>query len=234
MLLTELQNELKKISNKEHSVILQRFFKTGSGQYGEGDIFIGIKVPPLRSLSKKYKSLSLDELKKLLNSGIHEERLIALFILVEQFRAADEEGKERIFDFYIKSRKYINNWDLVDLSADKIAGAFLFDKDVSLLFELAASDNLWDKRIAMISSFYFIKNGSFDVSLQLSEKLINDKHDLIHKAVGWMLREIGKRDINTLEGFLFKHYKNMPRTMLRYSIEKFPEHKRQQYLKGNI
>lgn len=234
MTISELQLELKRNSNKEHAVNLQRFFKTGPGEYGEGDVFIGIKVPPLRSLSKKYKTLSLVDIKKLLTSPIHEERLLSLFILVEQFRSADEKGKERIFNFYMKNRSKINNWDLVDLSADKIAGAFLFNKDVSLLFELASSDNLWDKRIAVLSSFYFIKYGSFDISLQLSEKLLNDKHDLIHKAVGWMLREIGKRDINTLEGFLLKHYTKMPRTMLRYAIEKFPEQKRQQYLKGNI
>jgi len=234
MCITELKNELNNLSNKEHAHTLQRFFKTGPGEYGEGDQFIGIKVPVLRSVAKKHYSLTYNELEVLIRSPIHEERLTALFILVHKFKKADESEKENIFNFYMQHKKYINNWDLVDLSADKIAGAYLFNKDVSVLFELADSENLWDKRIALLSSFNFIKNGVFDISLQLAEKLLHDKHDLIHKGVGWMLREIGNRDINTLEGFLFKHYKTMPRTMLRYAIEKFPEAKRQQYLKGLI
>ena len=234
MCITELKNELNNLSNKEHAHALQRFFKTGPGEYGEGDRFIGIKVPVLRSVAKKHHSLTYNELEVLISSPIHEERLTALFILIHKFKKADESEKKNIFNFYIQHKKYINNWDLVDLSADKIAGAYLFNKDVSILFELADSENLWDKRIALLSSFNFIKNGVFDISLQLAEKLLHDKHDLIHKGVGWMLREIGNRDINTLEGFLFKHYKSMPRTMLRYAIEKFPEAKRQQYLKGLI
>jgi len=234
MCITELKNELNNLSNKEHAHALQRFFKTGPGEYGEGDRFVGIKVPVLRSVAKKHYSLTYNELEVLISSPIHEERLTALFILVHKFKKADEGEKENIFNFYMQHKKFINNWDLVDLSADKIAGAYLFNKDVTILFELADSENLWDKRIALLSSFNFIKNGVFDISLQLAEKLLYDKHDLIHKGVGWMLREIGNRDINTLEGFLFKHYKSMPRTMLRYAIEKFPEAKRQQYLKGLI
>ncbi len=234
MKLNELKIEIKKIANPQKAIDLQRFFKTGPGQYGEGDIFYGIMVPVQRSLAIKYKDLSLGEIKKLLDSPIHEERLIALLILVEKFRKGDDQIKEDVFNFYHSNRKNINNWDLVDLTADRISGAYLFDKDKSLLFELAESKDLWERRISIMSTFHFIKNNSFDVALSISEKLLNDKHDIIHKAVGWMLREIGKRDLRAEEIFLMKHYKNMPRTMLRYAIEKFPETKRQAYLIGKI
>jgi 3-methyladenine DNA glycosylase AlkD len=234
MNLTEIKKDIKKNANPQKAVLLQRFFKTGPGDYGEGDIFLGIMVPVQRSIAKKYKELSLKEIKELLHSKFHEERLIALFILVEQFKKGDEQKKEDIFTFYHLHRKRINNWDLVDLTADRISGSYLLDKDKTILYKLAESKNIWDRRIAVMSTFHFIKNNVFDDSLYLSKKLLNDKHDLIHKAVGWMLREIGKRDINTEEGFLEKHYKKMPRTMLRYAIEKFPEKKRLAYLKGNI
>jgi 3-methyladenine DNA glycosylase AlkD len=214
--------------------VLQRFFKTGPGEYGEGDIFYGIVVPLQRSIAKKYKDLALADIKVLLDSPVHEERLIGLMILVEQVKKAGELKRKEIFNFYHKNRKRINNWDLVDLTADRISGSYLFDKDKSILYRLAESDNIWERRIAVMSTFHFIKNNSFDDALGISEKLLNDKHDLIHKAVGWMLREIGNRDLNTEEGFLLKHYKNMPRTMLRYAIEKFPEPKRQAYLKGKM
>jgi len=234
MKLNELRIEIKKNANPEKAIVLQRFFKTGPGQYGEGDIFYGIMVPVQRSLAKRYIDLSMNEIQKLLDSPVHEERLIGLMILVELVRKGDAKTKEIIFNFYHLNRRNINNWDLVDLTADRISGAYLFDKDKSLLFELAKSDDLWDRRIAIMSTFHFIKNHSFDVALSISTILLNDKHDLIHKAVGWMLREIGNRDLKTEEGFLLKHYKNMPRTMLRYAIEKFPENKRQAYLKGKI
>ena len=234
MSLTEIKKEIKKNADPRKAELLQRFFKTGLGQYGEGDIFLGIMVPVQRSIVKKYKHLSLKDLKVLLNSGIHEERLIALLILVEQYKKGDEQKKEDIFAFYHLHRKRINNWDLVDLTAHSISGSYLMDKDKSLLYKLAESENIWDRRIAVMSTFYFIKYNVFDDALCIAEKLINDKHDLIHKAVGWMLREIGNRDMNTEEGFLEKHYKKMPRTMLRYAIEKFPEKKRLAYLKGTV
>ena len=234
MNLTEIKKDIKKNANPQKAVLLQRFFKTGPGDYGEGDIFLGIMVPVQRSIAKKYKELSLKEIKELLHSKFHEERLIALFILVEQFKKGDEQKKEDIFTFYHLHRKRINNWDLVDLTADRISGSYLLDKDKTILYKLAESKNIWDRRVAVMSTFHFIKYDSFDDALGIAEILLHDKHNLIHKAVGWMLREIGKRDINTEEGFLEKHYKKMPRTMLRYAIEKFPEKKRLAYLKGNI
>ena len=234
MSLNELQKVIRQNANKQNALILQRFFKTGPGEYGEGDIFHGIKVPVQRTIANKFHHLPLNDLQVLLKSKYHEERLIALLILVIKFKHADEAVREKIFSFYLKNADNINNWDLVDLSADKIVGAFLIDKDKSILFKLAKSTDLWERRISMISTFYFIKNGIFEVTFQMAEILLNDKHDLIHKAVGWMLREIGKRDLQPEEEFLKLHYKKMPRTMLRYAIEKFPEAKRQAYLKGTI
>src|ERR1017187_9220312 len=234
MSLTEIKKEIKKNANPQKAELLQRFFKTGPGQYGEGDIFLGIMVPVQRSIAKKYKALPLKDLKELLFSDKHEERLIALLILVEQFKKGDEQLKEDIFTFYHIHTKRINNWDLVDLTAHIISGSYLMDKDKIILYKLAESKNIWDRRIAVISTFYFIKNNVFNDALGIAEKLLNDPHDLIQKAVGWMLREIGNRDMNTEEGFLEKNYKKMPRTMLRYAIEKFPENKRLAYLKRNI
>jgi|ERR1035437_1350526 3-methyladenine DNA glycosylase AlkD len=234
MSLIEIKKEIKKNANPQKAELLQRFFKTGPGQYGEGDIFLGIMVPVQRSIAKKYKELSLKNIKELLNSDKHEERLIALLILVEQYKKGDEQKKEDIFTFYHLNRKRINNWDLVDLTAHIISGSYLIDKDKIILYKLAESKNIWDRRIAVISTFHFIKNNVFNDALGIAEILLNDKHDLIHKAVGWMLREIGNRDMNTEEKFLEKHYKKMPRTMFRYAIEKFPEKKRLAYLKGNI
>ncbi|MFA6025736.1 MAG: DNA alkylation repair protein [Ignavibacteriaceae bacterium] len=234
MSLAELQKVIKQKANKQQAEILQRFFKTGPGEYGEGDIFYGIKVPEQRTVAHQFQNLPLNDLQILLKSKVHEERLIALLILVLKFKYADEVVREKLFKFYLKNSERINNWDLVDLSADKIVGAFLIDKDKSLLLKMAASSNLWERRIAMISTFYFIKNGIFEITFKIAELLLHDKHDLIHKAVGWMLREIGKRDLEPEEEFLKLHYKQMPRTMLRYAIERFPEAKRQAYLKGNI
>lgn len=234
MSLSELQKVIRQKANSQNAIILQRFFKTGPGEYGEGDIFHGIKVPVQRTIANQFHHLPLNELQILLRSKYHEERLIALLILVIKFKYADESIREKLFNFYLKNAKNINNWDLVDLSADKIVGAYLIDKDKSLLFKLAKSPDLWERRISMISTFYFIKNGIFEVTFQIAVILLNDKHDLIHKAVGWMLREIGKRDLAPEEEFLKLHYKKMPRTMLRYAIEKFPEVKRQGYLKGTI
>ena len=230
----ELQKVIKQKANIQQAEILQRFFKTGPGEYGEGDIFYGIKVPVQRTIANQFNQLPLNDLQILLKSKIHEERLIALLILVGKFKHADEEVREKLFQFYLKNTTRINNWDLVDLSADKIVGAFLIDKDKSLLITLAKSNNLWERRIAMISTFYFIKNGIFEVSFKIAELLLHDEQDLIQKAVGWMLREIGKRDLTVEQNFLKERYKTMPRTMLRYSIEKFEEKQRQAFLKGTI
>jgi 3-methyladenine DNA glycosylase AlkD len=232
--LTELKKELKEVADKEQAVNLQRFFKTGKGEYGEGDIFYGIKVPVQRTIAKKHRDISLPELQELLNSPIHEERLVSLFILVDQYTEGDDKTKENIYKFYLKNTKKINNWDLVDLSAPKIVGAHLLNNDKEILFKLAKSSNLWEKRISILSTMFFIKNLQFETTFSLAEILLNDKHDLIHKAVGWMLREVGNKNINEEEKFLKKHYKKMPRTMLRYAIEKFPEVKRKAYLKGKI
>jgi 3-methyladenine DNA glycosylase AlkD len=234
MSLNEIRTEILKQKNNSQAAILQRFFKTGKGEYGEGDVFYGIKVPIQRKIVKAFENLYFDDIKVLIHSSVHEERLIASLILVEQFKKADFEKKKIIFDFYLKNRKGINNWDLVDLSAPNIIGSFLLDKDKSILYKFAKSKNLWEKRIAVLSTFTFIRNGFFNDTLNISEILLQDKHDLIHKAVGWMLREIGKRDLRTEEEFLKKHYKTMPRTMLRYAIEKFSERKREKYLQGKI
>ena len=234
MSLTEIRKEISKQKNPTQAVNLQRFFKTGKGEYGEGDVFYGIKVPEQRTIAKQFKDLSLDDLKTLILSKVHEERLIAAFILVDQFKSGDEKMKKIIFNFYLKNRKGINNWDLVDLSAPKIVGAYLIDKEKDLLYKFAHSKDLWEKRISIISTQAFIREHFFEDTLKISEILLNDKHDLIHKAVGWMLREVGNRDMETEEQFLRKHYKTMPRTMLRYAIEKFPEQKRIAYLRGKI
>jgi len=233
-MLPNLLKELQEAGNKSQAEILQRFFKTGKGEYGEGDIFLGIKVPIQRAIAKKNQGLNMPKIQELLSSKIHEHRLVGLLILVEKFKKSDERERGNIFNFYLKNTKNINNWDLVDLSAPNIVGKFLIDKKKDILYELAISKNLWEKRIAMISTYSFIKRQEFNDSLKIAEILLNDSHDLIHKAVGWMLREIGKKDEKVLEDFLAKYYTKMPRTMLRYSIEKFPEEKRKSYLKGKI
>ena len=222
------------MENKEKAKVLKRFFKTDKGEYGEGDIFLGLTVPESRKIAKKYSSLSLEEVKSLLESKIHEERLIALLILVNNYQKSNENIKKEIYNFYLKNTDKINNWDLVDLTADKIIGDYLLNNKKDILYKLAKSDNLWERRVSIISTFQFIKNNEFKDVLNIAEILLRDKHDLIHKAVGWMLREIGKRNLEALESFLNKHYRSMPRTMLRYAIEKFQEDKRQAYLKGEI
>jgi len=235
-MINQIKADIKKQANPKKAKIYQRFFKTEKGEYGEGDIFIGLTGLEIKKIAKKYSNLSAKSVNKLLNSKIHEERSIALSILIMQYNESNEEKKEKIFKYYLKNTKNINNWDLVDISAYKIIGNFLLNnkKNKSILYHLAKSDNLWEKRISIISTFAFIKDNQFKDSLKISEVLLKDKHDLIHKAVGWMLREIGKKDLKTEEKFLKKHYRKMPRTMLRYAIEKFPEKKRQKYLKGKI
>ena len=215
----------------EHS---QKFFQTHQGGYGEGDKFLGIRVPIIRKQVKKYKHISLPEVEHLLKSSFHEERLFALLLLVYQFNKGSEKEKTSIYQLYLNNTKYINNWDLVDSSAAQIIGAYLENKDKQLIYELAKSNHLWSRRISIISTFHFIKNEKFDDTLNISKFLINDKHDLIHKAVGWMLREIGKRNLEMEKSFLKENYQQMPRTMLRYAIEKFSESERQKYLKRHI
>lgn len=233
-MLNELKKELRKAGNPKQAKLLQRFFKTGKGEYGEGDIFLGIKVPVQRQIARKYLGLSLPKIQELMKSKIHEHRLVGLLILVNKFKTSNEQEKANIFNFYLKNTKNINNWDLVDLSAPNIVGEFLDNKPKKILYKLAESKNLWEKRISIIATFSFISRNQFDDTLRISRILLNDTHDLIHKAVGWMLREVGKRDQEALEAFLKTHYKKMPRTMIRYSIERFPESQRKAYLKGEI
>ena len=223
--------ELDALKNSEKGIFLQRFFKSGKEQYAEGDIFLGITVPQQRAIAKKYfKEISLKDLGKLLESTIHEHRLTALIMLTLKYAKADEEDKKKLYEFYVAHREYVNNWDLVDSSAGVIMGDYLFDKPKQFLTFLAKSPNMWDRRIAIIATYGFIKRGRFDETLKIAELLVHDKHDLIQKAVGWMLREVGNRDLEVEERFLQKHYKTMPRTMLRYAIERFDEKKRKLYM----
>lgn len=222
--------ELKHAANPSKVKILQRFFKTGKGQYGAGDVFLGIMVPIQREIAKKYTDLSLNDIQKLLKSKIHEHRLTALIILVTKYKKSNEAEKKIIYEFYLRNARTINNWDLVDTSAPYIVGQYLLDKNKAVLYKLAKSNNLWEKRIAILSTQAFIRAGKFDDTLKIAKILLKDKHDLIHKAVGWMLREVGNRSMIAEEKFLQKHYKAMPRTALRYAIEKFPKQKQEFYL----
>ena len=230
----EVQKRLQKLANAEHAAVSQRFFKTGPGEYGAGDIFIGVRVPVLRKLAGECQNLPVSQCKILLRSPIHEERLLAILILIRIFKKGPDNVKTSIYELYLKSTEFINNWDLVDSSAEHIVGAYLMDRSKRPLYHLARSSNLWQRRIAIMATFRFVKDHEFSETLRIAEMLLEDRHDLIHKATGWMLREIGKRDPKAEETFLKAHYKKMPRTMLRYSIEKFPEKKRQRYLKGRI
>jgi len=235
-MINNLEQELEKFTDVKKAKIFSGFFKTGKGQYGEGDIFLGITVPMIRSIAKKYSDLSLSENALLLSSPIHEKRLLGLLILTHHFQKGDVITKKTIYDFYISHTKYINNWDLVDLTADKIVGEYLKDKDRSMLYTLANSSNLWEKRISIIATFAFIKDlQEYDDTFIIADILQYDTHDLLHKAVGWMLREVGKRISQEVEEtYLVSRYKTMPRTMLRYAIERFSPEKRQAYLQGNI
>lgn len=229
-----IQKELRRSGNKVIATHSQRFFKTGKGEYGEGDKFLGIRVPVLRKMARKHRGIAIDEVSHLLKSQFHEERLLAVFMLVDIFKKASEKDKNKIYALYLDSTKFINNWDLVDCSAEHIVGAYLQAIDKKPLYNLAKSSSLWKRRISIISTFHFIKHNKFTDTLKIAKILLHDEEDLIHKAVGWMLREVGKRDSEAEERFLKKHYKNMPRTMLRYAIEKFPEEKRKCYLRGEI
>ena len=230
----QIRTTLKELGDPTIAAHSQRFFKTGKGDYGEGDQFLGIRVPVLRDQVKHYQSTPLLEVEKLLKSSFHEERLFALLLLVRKFSKGDNKEKTAIYHLYLSNTEYINNWDLVDSSAYQIVGVYLETKDRQILYQLAQSQNLWERRIAIMATFQFIRNQQFEDTLRLSELLLTDTEDLIHKAVGWMLREVGKRDVAIEKTFLQQHYKTMPRTMLRYAIEKFSKQERQQYLAGTV
>ena len=230
----EIHRHIHKLADPDKAKILQGFFKTGPGEYGEGDRFLGIVVPVIRKLVKQYQDTPIGEVMKLLKSAIHEERLLALLMLVQSYEKGDDGLKKKIYDLYLKNIRFINNWDLVDLSAPNIVGPYLTDRSRKPLYELAKSSDLWKRRIAILSAFTFVKRNDFSDALRIAGMLLADEHDLIHKAVGWMLREVGKRDLSAEEKFLQRHYKSMPRTMLRYAIERFPESKRQKYLNGKV
>lgn len=226
----QVKAELEKLSDTEHAMKLQRFFKTGKGEYGEGDVFIGVRVPDQRRIAKKYRSIPLTVVLELLRSEIHEHRLTALFILTEQFNKGDDDARQRIVDLYLCNTVYVNNWDLVDSSAHKILGVWLVDKPRGVLYDLARSESLWERRISIISTFAFIQRNDLGDALALAGALVDDGHDLIHKASGWVLREVGKKDQSVLEEFLLEHFETMPRTMLRYAIERLPEERRRFYM----
>ena len=212
--------------------VLQRFFKTGPGDYGEGDVFMGVMVPEQREIAKQYKTLPESEVQKLLESDVHEHRLSGLLILVYAYGAADEKKKKEIYDFYVKNTKRINNWDLVDVTAPNIVGEYLVNHKAErkILYALAKSKSLWEERIAIVSTFALIRQHEFVDTLALAEIYLDNKHDLMHKATGWMLREVGKRDESVLCAFLDKHKNDMPRTMLRYAIERLSESKKRKYM----
>ncbi len=233
MILSQLIREIESLSKPAKAIFLQKYFRTAKGDYGEGDIFIGLTVPQSRQLARKYKDLTQTEIKELLKSPIHEHRQIALMLLEHKFIKSSEEQRKSIYNFYLKSTKYINNWDLVDGSAPTIVGIYLKDKPRDDLIKLAHSSNLWERRIAIVSTYTFIKLDDFDFTLLISKLLFQDKHDLIHKAVGWMLREVGKRSEKTLKQFLDINGSQMPRTTLRYAIERFSEDTRRHYLESS-
>ncbi|MBX7208277.1 MAG: DNA alkylation repair protein [Verrucomicrobiaceae bacterium] len=230
MNLAALRAELRLRAKPEHAAVALRFFKTGPGQYGEGDEFLGLKVPQIRALVRSCDGLVEADVLALLHSALHEERLLALFCLVRRFERGDQKTRASIFSVYLKNTRWINNWDLVDTSAPHIVGAWLLDKDRSVLRRLAKSRSLWERRIAVLATQTFIRGGQFDDTVEIVRSLLGDTHDLMHKACGWMLREVGNRDVKTLEGFLAAHVAQMPRTMLRYAIEKLPEKRRKAWL----
>lgn len=231
-----VQGDLRILADKKRAKLLQGYFKTGKGEYAQGDKFIGLTVPQVRAVAEKYRDLPLRDLEKLLHNKIHEFRLTALFILYNQFKKASDTSKKQIFTFYLANTKWINNWDLVDLSAKYIVGGYLMDHrgEITILYKLSKSESIWERRIAVLGTFLFIDRNDVRESIKIAEILLHDPHDLMHKAVGWMLREIGKRDEKALVDYLSTRYKTMPRTMLRYAIEKFDENTRLAYLLGKM
>jgi 3-methyladenine DNA glycosylase AlkD len=229
--LIALRKELYALADPADAKFLQGFFKTGPGQYGAGDKFLGLRVPDVRRLVREYPDLEDSQALEMLRSGWHEERLLALLFLVRSYRRGDKAVRAAVHRAYLANTRYINNWDLVDASAHYIVGQHLEARNIRLLERLARSDDIWERRIAIVATFHFIRLGEFRPTLKIAKLLVDDSHDLIHKAVGWMLREVGKRDRRVLDAFLRKHYRTMPRTMLRYSIERHPERVRKQYLR---
>ena len=229
------REEIRALANKETAQHSLRFFKTDKGEYGHGDLFLGVRAPKIRLIAKKHIDISITDMKTLIQSKYHEERFLGLIILVNKYaKTKDKKNRNQLYKIYVSSFKYINNWNLVDVTCPHVTGKHLIDKDRTILYKWAKSEDLWAKRIAMVSTFSFIRKNDLEDTFKIAEILLHDEHDLIHKAVGWMLREAGKRDLKREETFLKKYYKTMPRTMLRYAIEKFPETKRQKYLKGTI
>lgn len=234
MKLHEIRTTLGRLASPKRAEKLKGFFKATPGGYGEGDHFLGIRVPELRRIAKLHRDVTTTDKTRLLRSPVHEERLLAIFMLAADFSKGNDSARKKIYGLYLKNTRHVNNWDLVDASAPRIVGAYLSDKDRGVIYRLAKSKDLWERRISIISTAHFIKRGEFSETLKVARILLQDEHDLIHKAVGWMLREVGKRDIRTEERFLRRLYKKMHRTMLRYAIERFPEGKRQAFLKGRI
>lgn len=232
--LNGLRAELRSLANPTKAKLLAGFFKTGKGEYGEGDVFLGVMVPQTREVAKKYENLSFADIRTALASKFHEERLAALLILVHRFQKGGAAEKKKVYDFYLANADRANNWDLVDLSAHKIVGAWLLDRPKEVLSSLVRSKSLWRRRIAVVATFAFIGAGRFDESFRIADAFINDEHDLIHKATGWMLREVGKRDKAALVAWLKPRHATMPRTMLRYAVERFPEAERKRYLLGQV
>ena len=229
------REEIRALANKAIAQHSRRFFKTDKGECGHGDLFLGVRAPKIRLIAKKHIDISITDMQILIRSKYHEERFLGLIILVNKYaKTKDKKNRNQLYKIYVSSFKYINNWDLVDVTCPHVTGKHLIDKDRTIRYKWAKSEDLWTKRIAMVSTFSFIRKNDLEDTFKIAEILLQDKHDLIHKAVGWMLREAGKRDIKKEEIFLKKHYKTMPRTMLRYAIERFPEAKRQKYLKGRI
>ncbi len=233
---SEIKKALNKLKNPEKAEQKAVFFQTGKGGYGEGDKFLGITVPEQRKLAATFKyQVEIDDIKQLFKSEFHEHRFTGVLLLVSLYeRNKSETKRQAIVDFYLSQTDALNNWDLVDASAYKILGHFLHEKDKSILYKLAKSDKIWEQRISMVSCMFDIKKGHYETPLSIAELLLHHQHDLIQKAVGWMLKEISKNDIHVTDEFLTAHYKNMPRTCLRYAIEKFPEDRRQAFLKGKI
>lgn len=230
----KVKKRLKEFVNPEKAAFFPRFFKTGKGEYGEGDRFLGVIVPHQRKVAKEFKTLARHETEKLLYDPIHECRLTAILILVGQFEKGTADEQKEIYEFYLKHIRQVNNWDLVDASAHKIVGAYLLDQPRKKLYQLAKSKHLWSQRVAMVATYWFIKRDDYGETLDLADLLLTHEHDLIHKAVGWMLREMGNRDELLLTDFLKSRYQKMPRTMLRYAIEKLSKEQRQRYLKGEV
>jgi 3-methyladenine DNA glycosylase AlkD len=232
--LAAVRREIRALGSPERAKHSLRFFRTGPGDYGEGDKFLGLTVPEMRAIAKRHRDLGHDEVLELLQSEWHEERLVALLLLVDGYQRGDDAGRRKIHRAYLANTRRVNNWDLVDMSASQVVGGHLEAKEIALLEKLARSKELWERRIAIVATFHFIKRGELEPTLLISKMLLGDKHDLIHKAVGWMLREVGKKDRDVLDAFLAKHYRVMPRTALRYAIERHPESTRKRYLAGTI